>query len=164
MDREIIHRGPDEGKTLLIGRDGDYVTGRATSEETGGRYTVYEVLSTPGFGPPLHTHSWQEFFYVLEGEYTFSLVVDGEVREIAAGPRTSFTIPAGAPHGFRNSSDGYSRMLVIDQPVGIEPFFEEVGVRVEAPGAKSEQEGFDPRQMGEVLPRFGVEVLAAPVG
>jgi quercetin dioxygenase-like cupin family protein len=163
MVSEVIHRGPDEGHTLLIGRDGDYVTGKATSEDTGKQYTVYEVLSTPGFGPPLHTHDWQEFFYVLEGEYTFSCVVDGEVREIVAGPRTSFTIPSYAPHGFRNSSDGYSRMLVFDQPLGIEPFFHEVGVTVDRPGAASEQEGFDPTQMGEVLPRFGVEIVAAAV-
>jgi quercetin dioxygenase-like cupin family protein len=163
LSQEVIHRSPDEGTTLLIGHDGDYVTGKATSDETGGRYTVYEVLSTPGFGPPLHTHSWQEFFYVLEGEFTFSCVVDGEVREIAAGPRTSFTIPPHAPHGFRNSSDGYSRMLVIDEPVGIEPFFRDVGVAVDRPGASSEQEAFDPRQMGEVLPRFGVHIVGAPV-
>jgi quercetin dioxygenase-like cupin family protein len=163
MAPEVIHRAPDEGQTLLIGRDGDYVTAKAPSEETDGRYTVYEVLSTPGFGPPLHTHSWQEFFYVLEGEYTFTCVLDGEVREIVAGPRTSFTIPAHAPHGFRNSSDGYSRMLVLDAPVGIEPFFREIGVAVDKPGAASDEEAFDPRQMGEVLPRFGVEIVAAGV-
>jgi quercetin dioxygenase-like cupin family protein len=163
MPPEVIHRGPDEGETLLIGRDGDYVTGKAVSEETGGQYTVYEVLSTPGFGPPLHTHSWQEFFYVLEGEYTFSCVIDGELRELVAGPRTSFTIPAGAPHGFRNSADGYSRMLVIDQPMGIEPFFRAVGVPAERPGAMPAEEGFDPRRMGEVLPQFGVELVEAGV-
>jgi hypothetical protein len=89
--------------------------------------------------------------------------VDGEVREIVAGPRTSFTIPPQAPHGFRNSSDGYSRMLVIDEPVGIEPFFREMGVTVDRPGAKSDEEALDPRQLGEVLPRFGVEIAASAV-
>jgi hypothetical protein len=54
-------------------------------------------------------------------------------------------------------------MLVIDEPVGIEPFFRDVGVAVDRPGAPAEQDAFDPRQMGEVLPRFGVHIVRAPV-
>lgn len=159
---QAIHRGPGQGETLLIGRGGDYVTAKAAGEETGGLFTAYEVLSSPGFGPPLHTHSWQEFFYVLEGEFTFTSVTDGELREVVAGPGSSFLIPARVPHAFRNSSSGYSRLLIVDQPVGIEPFFRDVGVTVAKPGAEPDEEGFDPSLMAEVLPRFGVEIVAGP--
>ena len=160
MGSELIERGPEGGSTVLVGRDGDYVNTRASSAETGGAYTVFEVTSTPGFGPPLHSHPWHEFFYVLEGRYEFSYLKDGEVRRVEAIPGTSFTIPPGAPHGFRNALERPSRMLVFDQPVGIERLFIAHGVPVAAPGALPETEPLDPSKLGELLPRYGVTIEA----
>ena len=42
------------------------------SAETDGAYFSFEVTTTPGFGPPLHTHDYRELFYVLEGSYEFT--------------------------------------------------------------------------------------------
>lgn len=149
---------------MLVGKGGDYVTAKASAEETAGSYTVYEVLSSPGFGPPLHRHAWQECFYVLEGEFDFSFVEGGELRTVRATPGTCFTIPAGAPHGFRNALAEGSRMLVIDQPVGVERMFDVHGVEVEAPGAEPAQEPLDPSRLAEILPRYGIELVEPPGG
>ena len=45
---------------------------KATGEETGGRYTLVEVLEPQGVEVPLHVHhNEDEAFFVLEGEMTF---------------------------------------------------------------------------------------------
>jgi quercetin dioxygenase-like cupin family protein len=164
MGTEVIERGPEGGSTLLVGRDGDYVNARASGAETGGAYTVYEVTSTPGFGPPLHSHPWHEFFYVLEGRYEFSFVKDGRVTRVEAGPGTSFTIPPGAAHGFRNAIERPSRMLVFDHPVGIERMFLDHGVPVAGPGGEPQREPLDPAKLGELLPRYGLTIETGEVG
>lgn len=56
MSESVIVRGPGEGRTLLVG-GGDNVTYKVRSAETDGSYFCFEVSTTPGFGPPLHTHS-----------------------------------------------------------------------------------------------------------
>jgi len=54
MSERLMVRGPDEGKTLLVG-GGDLVTYTARSAETGNAYFCFQVSTTPGF-KPLHTH------------------------------------------------------------------------------------------------------------
>jgi quercetin dioxygenase-like cupin family protein len=44
------------------------------SEETGGRMSVVEIVVPPhNAGPPLHTHDFDEAFYLLEGELIFQV-------------------------------------------------------------------------------------------
>ena len=41
-------------------------------EETGGHVSVTEIVVPPHHGgPPLHTHDFDEAFYMLEGELIF---------------------------------------------------------------------------------------------
>lgn len=71
----------------------------ATASRTGGRYTVIEQVTPPGWGPPRHIHSREdEIFYVLEGSY--ELHVGDERRTISAS--ASAILPCNVPHGFRN--------------------------------------------------------------
>ncbi len=47
---------------------------KATGRETGGRYTLVEVLEPEGAEAPLHVHhNEDEAFWVLEGELTFEV-------------------------------------------------------------------------------------------
>src|SRR6516225_1829530 len=56
----------------------------ATAVGTGGRYTVIEQLTPPGWGPPRHIHSREdEIFYILDGLY--ELHVGDELRTVSAG-------------------------------------------------------------------------------
>ncbi|MCW8926519.1 MAG: cupin domain-containing protein [Xanthomonadales bacterium] len=56
-----------------------------------------------------HTHTEDEFFFVLEGTAEFYL--DGETR--TGGPMTSFYCPPGSTHGIRNAGDTELKYLVI---------------------------------------------------
>ena len=58
-----------------------------------------------------HTHTEDEFFFVLEGTAEFHL--DGETA--TGGPMTSFYCPPGVQHGIRNIGDTELKYLVIKQ-------------------------------------------------
>ena len=91
-----------------------------TAGDSGGRYTVLEQVTPPGWGPPRHIHSREdEIFYVLEGSY--DLHVGNERRTVSAG--ASATLPRGIPHGFRNVASAHSRLLCIIAPRGLEEYF-----------------------------------------
>ena len=48
------------------------VTMKATSEQTGGEFLLIEELAPRGTATPLHVHpTYDESFYILEGEMTF---------------------------------------------------------------------------------------------
>ena len=52
-------------KILVIGHE---ITLKLTCRETGGEYFVFEDVTPPGVGVPLHVHRHEdEFFRVLEG-------------------------------------------------------------------------------------------------
>jgi quercetin dioxygenase-like cupin family protein len=105
------------------------LTVRATAEETGGTFEVYElgipvgrVREAVGDGPPPHVHrEHEEAFYIVEGEFTFIL---GDERALA--PKGALVVvPRGARHGF--SGKPGSRALVLAIPGGLAGFFEELG-------------------------------------
>src|SRR5437763_966177 len=121
---------PGEGRTLLVG-GGDRVTYKVRSAETGGAYFCFEVSTTPGFGPPLHTHSYRELFYVLEGEYEFTVERDGELETLVGAPGTAVAVPSNVPHTFKNAGTMPARLLFVHQPAALEEFFEEFGVPVD---------------------------------
>ena len=152
MSESVIVRGPGEGRTLLVG-GGDRVTYKVRSAETEGSYFCFEVSTTPGFGPPLHTHAYRELFYVLEGEYEFTV----EHETITGVPGTCIAVPPNVPHTFKNASGAPARLLFVHQPAALEEFFEEFGVE---DGAEAEPPDFG--AMAAALERNGVHIVGAP--
>ena len=72
------------------------------SEETGGQMSVTEIeVPAHSAGPPLHTHDFDEAFYMLEGELIFQ--VDKELATKGAG-ELSFA-PRGVAHTLANHSE-----------------------------------------------------------
>ena len=70
-----------------------------------------------GGGPPAHHHnSYDEAFYVLDGEMEFC--VNGETASVPAGSMAF--VPRGGTHAFRNRSEQPARMLVITTPEAID--------------------------------------------
>jgi len=59
------------------------------------------VDAAPGRGPSLHKHDYAEIMIVQEGTATFT---DGHT-ETEVGPGHVVIIPAGEPHGFKNTGD-----------------------------------------------------------
>jgi quercetin dioxygenase-like cupin family protein len=159
MNERVIARGPGEGRTLLVG-GGDRVTYKVRSAETDGSYFCFEVSTTPGFGPPLHTHAYRELFYVLEGEYEFTVERDGQLETVTGSPGTAVAVPPNVPHTFKNGSSAPARLLFVHQPAALEEFFEDFGVPLET-GAE-ELEPPDPAAMVAALERNGVHVVGAP--
>jgi quercetin dioxygenase-like cupin family protein len=158
MSESVIVRGPDDGRTLLVG-GGDRVTYKVRTAETGGSYFCFEVSTTPGFGPPLHTHSYRELFYVLDGEYEFTFERDGELETVTGTPGTVVAVPPNVPHTFKNGTAAPARLLFVHEPAALEEFFEEFGVPVDAAG-DAEPPDFD--AMAAALERNGVRVVGAP--
>lgn len=164
MGEQVIVRGPGEGRSLLVG-GGDYVTYKATSAETDGAYFCFEVSTTPGFGPPLHTHDYRELFYVLEGTYEFTVQRDDRVEKVIGSAGTSVAVAPNVPHTFRNAADAPARLLFVHQPAALEGFFEEFGVPVASADATPDDvEPPDFAAMAAALERNGVSIVAQPDG
>jgi quercetin dioxygenase-like cupin family protein len=111
--------GPGEGRTIP---GTDAITLKATSEETGGSIGFLEATSLPGYGPPRHIHhSYDELFYVLEGEFLFLV---GE-RQASALPGTFVFIPRGTIHAAKVIGSEPGKVLIAYIPGGLEHSFEE---------------------------------------
>ena len=66
------------------------------------------VDASPGSGPKLHKHPYEEVFVVQEGNATFT--AGDEVIEVSGGQVV--VVPAGVAHKFVNSGAG--RLLQVD--------------------------------------------------
>lgn len=87
-------------------------------EESGGHLALVEMVVEAGFaGPPLHVHeSWDEGFYVLEGEVTIQA---GDKLLTATLGMFAFA-PRRTPHTFANLSGKDARILIVLTPAGFE--------------------------------------------
>lgn len=116
-------RKPNEGRTIAV--VGDVYRFMATSEDTNGKYAMWEAIVPPGGGPPPHVHSREEeSFYILEGEITFQI---GEERVVATAGMFA-NMPVGTPHSFKNESNQPAKMIISIAPAGLEEMFFEFGV------------------------------------
>jgi quercetin dioxygenase-like cupin family protein len=104
---------------------GELVAYKTRSEQTGGAYSLFEITSPPGAGPPPHIqHREAESFYLLEGKYEF-LVED---RSFGMDAGSLIYIPRGTLHAHKNVGEGTGRLLLSQTPGGLhERFFEEIG-------------------------------------
>jgi len=102
------------------------------SEQSNGEVAMISSGVPAGFpGPPLHTHDFDEAFYVLEGELTFE--VAGE-RATAGAGELAFA-PRGIPHTYANLSGGAARFVLVCTPAGFERYFARMA---------AEREGVEP--------------------
>ena len=110
-DQSTIHVEPGEDRALWISCE--LVTCKVTSEQTGGAYSLFEIMSQPQAGVPPHIqHREDECFYVLEGEFEF-LVED---RTMRVGVGSLVYVPRGNLHAYENVGDKPARMLVSQTP------------------------------------------------
>ena len=98
----------EEGQRLQL--FGSLVTVKATSEQTGGVFNLFDVSCPPDYATPLHIHYAEDVaVYVLEGMLT--CFWGGEKRGAVAG--SYFYQPRGTPHGFRVEGDSPARILYL---------------------------------------------------
>jgi quercetin dioxygenase-like cupin family protein len=103
---------------------GALVSIKATSEQTGGVFNLFEVSCPPDYATPLHIHYTEDVaVYALEGELTFFW--GSEKKEAVAG--SYFYQPRGTPHGFRVDGGAPARILYMTIPAGFDRFVTEQG-------------------------------------
>jgi quercetin dioxygenase-like cupin family protein len=107
----------------ISAEDAPVVLRLATSNDTGGAFTLLEVGDADiGSGPPMHIHrEADETFYVLSGSYRMHIA--GEDHHAPAG--TLIFIPKGTVHGFVTLEPG-TRKLNLYVPSAFDGFFEEL--------------------------------------
>jgi quercetin dioxygenase-like cupin family protein len=109
------------------------------SEETDGHVSVTEIVVPPhSAGPPLHTHDFDEAFYMLEGELVFQV---GDALATKDAGELSFA-PGNVPHTLANHSDAPARYVLICTPAGFERHW--ARVTAEAAGVESPQWALQP--------------------
>jgi quercetin dioxygenase-like cupin family protein len=153
---------PGEGEALWW--IGMLATIKATAEQTGGQYTLVEILAPDGFASPLHVHHFEdESFWILEGEMTFYV---GD-QTIKAQPGSFLLGPKEIPHAFTVDS-GPARLLFVLSPAGFENLIREMGEparelsippQPEAPPDEAEMQ-----RMAAIAARHGNEILGPPPG
>lgn len=149
---QVMIKSATEGRT--IGIVGDIYRFLATSDETNGRYSMFEATVLPGGGPPPHIHRREdETFYVLEGEITFQI---GDERRVAT-PGTFIHMPIGNEHAFKNESDQPAKMLISFAPAGLEGMFFEVGKPLAEGESPDEPSPDEINSLLETASRYGIE-------
>ncbi len=85
---------------------------------------IFELISPPGAGIPLHVHSLEdEFIYILEGE--FEVMLGEETFKATAGDQLNFL--RNIPHGYTNSGSIPTKSLWYVSPgKNQEHFFNEL--------------------------------------
>jgi quercetin dioxygenase-like cupin family protein len=147
MNRLIVRKPEEAHETLNM--IGEQFIVLATGEDTGS-YEVFIQVVPPGAGPPPHSHPWDEAFYVINGEITFS--TDGQNLHAPVGTFVHF--PAGRPHTFTSRS-GTSTILSFTSRPGAAAFFRESNrVNADFPG--------DLEKLFAVPARHGVRLYEFP--
>ena len=100
---------------------GGVITLKATAEETGGAFLLFDDVMEQGKTTPLHIHSGEdEALYVLEGE----ILVHIDGREYALGAFGLAVAPRGVPHAFYVTLTS-ARVLTWQTPGSAEAFYRE---------------------------------------
>ncbi|HEX3435944.1 MAG TPA: cupin domain-containing protein [Pseudacidobacterium sp.] len=134
---------------------GDFYAIKTTAEQTNGQYSVMEIQSFPGNGPPAHIQRREEeCLYIVEG--AFSVIVGDRIVDAADGD--FIRIPKGVPHTYKNVGAIPGKLLIIFAPGGIEQFWAEVG----QPGSVKEAPRQDDRlvfdRLTTLAPHYQMEI------
>lgn len=117
---KIVALKPGEPDELAY--DAGTVRYLASSEDTGGAWSVVELKELPGYKTPFHKHNYtDEAYYVLEGVLTAKIA--DKTYELPAG--SYIVIPRGTPHGQANFGKVPVRVLLTMTPGGFEQVFKD---------------------------------------
>ncbi|HEY9640417.1 MAG TPA: cupin domain-containing protein [Coleofasciculaceae cyanobacterium] len=84
-------------------------------------WRFFEAIGSAGARTPLHTHPWDEGFYILAGEIDIYI----EDQRVSAGPGCCIQIPAGTAHGSQIRSP-HVKLLNWVSDISAEQFIQEM--------------------------------------
>ena len=99
---------------------GEKVTVLAKGERTGS-YEVFLQSGAEGVGPPLHSHPWDEAYFVIEG--VLRVMIGDQAHDLGAGGFVH--IPAGSYHNYAGVG-GPARLVSITSRPGAAKFFADI--------------------------------------
>jgi quercetin dioxygenase-like cupin family protein len=146
-NRSLTLADPDDSGLTHLAVVGDTYTILVSSADTGGRYTLIDMLIPDGGGPPPHRHDFDEMLHVLDG--AIEVTLRGATSTVATGQTAN--VPANAPHSFHNGSGQTVRLLCLASPGGLDEYFAEFGDPVAGRTAPAPQ--LDEAAMGERMAR-----------
>jgi mannose-6-phosphate isomerase-like protein (cupin superfamily) len=106
----------EDGQWLQT-RPGERCLIRVPAAQTGGAYSVVEIVSSPGDSTPLHVHQNEdEHFLVVEG--TARIACGDKTFDAVAG--TAVVLPRHVPHAWGNPGNTPLRLVATCFPGGVE--------------------------------------------
>jgi quercetin dioxygenase-like cupin family protein len=152
-----IIRQAGEGERMWFAGGGVF-TWKASAEETGGAFIMFEDHMERGKVTPLHTHPGQdEAIYVLDGEIVAHLE-DAPQQRVGTGGL--FFAPRGVPHAFMVSSET-AHVLSVQTPGDGESFYRDAGEPVTSDADAARPADFD--RLRAVAERSDcIEILGPP--
>lgn len=106
-----VVRPPRAGETMRVLADVGIF--RLNGEETGGAFSLVELLTPPGGGVAPHAHpDADEILYVVRGTYRARIA---DLRDTLRAGACAF-VPRGAVHAFENVHDETACLLVLSTP------------------------------------------------
>lgn len=151
-----IIRGNEQGERRWFYGGGVH-TWKATAEETGGAFLLFEDRMERGKMTPLHTHpESDESMYILEGEILMHM--DGAEHQVSTGGLA--VAPRGVPHAFLVVSE-VVRMLCLHTPGCCQAFYWGASEPITDDRPASGEMDFD-RIHASAQANGGIEILGPP--
>ena len=110
----IVAITPQESPTVLL--NGGTMRMLVDSADTHGEWSMAALTENTRYLTPVHRHTWDESFYVLEG--TLTAMLDGRYYELPAG--SFLLIPRGTVHAQGNRDSTPVKLLLTMRPSGFE--------------------------------------------
>jgi quercetin dioxygenase-like cupin family protein len=152
-----IVRAKEDGERRAFFGGGLHIW-KATAEETGGAFLLFEDRLDHGKVTPLHTHpDSDETMIVLEGEILMHL--DGTEHAVAAGGVA--VAPRGVPHAFKVVGPDGTRLLCLHTPGCCQAFYMDAS----EPAREGDETGATvdmQRVQASAQKNGGIEILGPP--
>jgi mannose-6-phosphate isomerase-like protein (cupin superfamily) len=131
---------------------GDQFTVKLAGQQTQSAFTLLELITPPGGGPPPHYHVNDcELFMLQEGRVSYFV----QDRWTELGPGGVVFVPRGSIHTFRNVGDVPARQLGLVTPSGAENAVARCAAEFAKPG------GPDMKRILEISAEYGTHFVEA---
>lgn len=144
---------PNEGHWISwLGHPVRYL---AFEDDTNSKYSFSWGTVPVGGGPPPHSHTFEEGFYVLKGEVKFT----AGNQSVALSAGGFIQIGSGTSHTLKNIGEQEAELLVITAPAGFDQFQLEGGQAMD--GKEGAVTPFEPgmiTKLAEIAPKYGINL------